>query len=467
VIWTWGVLGLALAVGADAMPPARPFSSPGDLVSVDSSLSRIERFVLPNGMSVVLAPDAEAPVVALALSYDVGVRDEPDERPGLASVVQNLMLHGTKHVGAGEYERQLKAAGARWSWRTKVDSSLLSVTVPWESIALPLWLWSDQMGFLSDSLTEARVAQAVATIDENHERRVDDVAMGHTWQMIERALYPEGHPYHRLATPPGQFLRGLTVAEVRTFVQRFYTPDRAHLVISGAFDPARTRQLVTRYFAGLRGGPAGARRTAERPLPGREQRLQLAARVNLPAVTVAWSTPPMQEPDDIALDIVAELLIGHRAGLLRLKLIDELKVATKVSAREYSRRLGSVFVINATAAPGHTAADLLSAIDGVLSDVTVHPASSFMFTGAVAGYVIDHLFRLQVHATRAELYAQCDAHGILATCIPTWLNGYLQLTDRQLSDTIARQLRPDRRVVIQVVPSPDAPIAGAPSDIAP
>ena len=169
-----------------------------------------------------------------------------------ASVAQSLMLRGTRHVGSGEYGQLLQRAGGRWAWRTGIDRSFFSVTVPSEAVALPLRLWSDQYGFSADTLTDARIAQQVAEIDDDYARRFEDVPLGHLWQTMDQALYPPSHPYHQAADRPGQSLRGLTVAEVRAFLERYYnTPDRARLVLSGAFNPARAHFLVMQYFGTL------------------------------------------------------------------------------------------------------------------------------------------------------------------------------------------------------------------------
>jgi zinc protease len=459
VIWSWVVLATVLAMGAETPTPARPLASPSDLVSVDSSLTGVQRFVLPNGMTVVLMPDFEAPVVGMELSYEVGLRDEPEQRWGLVSVVQSLMLRGTKHVGSGDYDRLLSAVGGRWSWKTGVDRSFFSVTVPSDAIALPLWLWSDQMGFLAETLTDARIAQQVAEIDDDYVRRNDDVPLGHLWEIRDGALFRSGHPYHRAPNRPGRTLHAITVAEVRAFIARHFTPDRARLVLSGAFDPARVRVLVSQYFATLR-GTAGPLPVGPRPVLERETHVRVAAHVNLPAVTVAWSSAPEYEPDDAALDAVAALLTGERAGLLRFKLVDQLKIATEVSADQYSRRLGSLFVIKATAAHGHTASELLTAIDGVLQDIRAHPTATYWFVAAVMGIVIDRVFEMQDHAERAAQYARCDEHGLLSTCVDVWLQRYLNLTPVAVATAVARQLPLDRRVVIEIIPSPDASIAG-------
>ena len=115
-----------------------------------------------------------------------------------------------------------------------------------------------------------------------------------------------------------------------------------------------------------------------------------------------------------------------------------------------------MFVITATAASGHSAADLLAAIDDVLRGAKLSPPSAYLFIGAVAGYVIDSVFALQTHAARAAQYAYCDERGLLSSCVGTWLRRYLQLSASDLSNAIVRQLPLDRRVVIEVIPSRDA-----------
>ena len=175
-------------------------------------------------MTVILAPDFETPVVGMELSYKVGFSDEPDGRPGLASVAQSLMLRRTHdHVRSGEYGQLLRGVGGHWTWQTGIDRSSFSATVPSDAIALPLWLWSNQMGFLADTLTEERIAQQVVEIDDDYAWRFEVATRAHV-AVVDQAVYPPSHPYHHAANRPGQALRGLTVAEVRAFLERYYTP---------------------------------------------------------------------------------------------------------------------------------------------------------------------------------------------------------------------------------------------------
>ena len=136
------VVLLALAVASHAGATTRP-------APVEAP---VEHFVLPNGLTVLLATDHKAPLIGMQLRYRVGTRDEPESRPGLAGLVQRLMMRATMHLGEGDYDRYLDGAGGFDSgWRTAVDQSISWVTVPAEEVALPLWLWSDQMGFFAST----------------------------------------------------------------------------------------------------------------------------------------------------------------------------------------------------------------------------------------------------------------------------------------------------------------------------
>jgi zinc protease len=447
------VAGLALALSA---------SVPGTARATQARLGpSATRVVLPNGLTVLLAPDSEVPVVGLELCYRVGSRDDPEGRPGLAALVHRLMVRATTHVGEGEYDRRLDAAGvANSRWTTELDRTYFRLTVPADELALPLWLWSDQMGFLVGGLDQRLIDQQIATLQNEYVQRIENAPGGRVAGMTTAALYPPEHPYHRGAWRAAESLRGITVADLRAFVESHYTPDRATLVLTGDFDTRHALALVEKYFGTLRNGPPAPRRTGSRPILPGEVRLHVAARVELPSVTIAWSTPGIWQPGDPELDLIAQLLAGPRAGFLRFKLVDQLKIATAVSANQYSRDLGSEFVIHATAARGHTPAELIAAIDDVVLGLSARPANAYYLNASVTGYLVDKLFAVEDHAARASLYARCEERGILGHCLEAWLQRYTSLTTGQLSTTIGRELPPDRRVIVEVVPTADAPIAG-------
>jgi zinc protease len=444
---------LLLALGVSTPALARATEAP--------PAPSLERMVLPNGLTVVLATDHAVPVVGMQLCYQVGSRDEPDARPGLAALVPRLMVRATTHLAEGQYDRALDAAGATGStWRVEPDRTCFKTTVPAAEVALPLWLWSDQMGFLSGRLDQRLIDQQIVTVKNEQVQRIENTPLGHLTDIESARIYPAGHPYRASPLPDGERLRGIGVPEVRAFVVAQYTPDRATLVLSGDFHTARAIDLVQRYFGTIPRGPGTPRRAAAPPVLFGQTRLHLAARVEQQSVTLVWPTVPFYQPGDAELDLVSELLTGSRAGLLRIKLVNVLGIASSVTSRQYSRQLGSLFVIHATAAPGHTPEELVAATDDLLRSVQGAGPNGYVLAGSIAGYLMGRLFALEDHAARAERYARCEEGGILSSCIETWTRSYTQVDAARIAATVARELPLDRRLIIEAVPTADAPIAG-------
>jgi predicted Zn-dependent peptidase len=428
----------------------------------------VPRVVLPNGLVVLLAEDHKAPVVGLELRYAVGSRDDPPDRPGLAALTQRLMVQATKHVGKGQYERWLDGAGA-WDSRyaTSLDRSTFRVTVPSNRLALPLWLWSDQMGFFIERLDDAMIAEQVAVVLNEHAQKIDSVPGGHVRDFVDAAMYPPDHPYHRGWLRGSPDLANVTAREVRAFVEAHYRPEQAILALDGDFESVRALSLVHQYFAPVgTEGPAAHAQGAP-PRLDRETRLTVAAHVDLAMVMVAWSTPPDHAPGDAELDLVAQLLAGSRAGWLRWKLVDELRIASQVSAHQSSRQYGSQFAIEATATRGHRPEELVQAIDGVLQRVQSTNADDHSMHGAITGYIVDPSFGFEQSGARADEYAECEEFRLAGGCLEAWSARYTGVTAEQLSAVATRELPLGRRVVVEVFPADDAPIGGELRDVAP
>jgi predicted Zn-dependent peptidase len=461
---TWAAAGsrrlrrlAALAVGlAVARGPGA-----GAATDVGRREAPINRVVLPNGLTVLLVREGKVPLVGMTLQYRVGSRDDPAERPGLSALAAKMMVRTTMHLAEGEYERRLEAAGSYDSkWNTGFDRSTLALTVPAEEIALPLWLWSDQMGFFAQRIDERLIQQQLAALRNERLQKIDSRPAGRVSELASQALYPAGHPYRHAALFLVDGLTSVTPAELRAFVLSHYTPDRATLVLTGDFDSRRALELVVKYFGSLRAGGATARPAAPAPALAGGTRLEVEAGVELPAVTIAWPTPPDYAPGDAELALVAELLVGKRAGWLRWRLVDELGVATDVSAHQRSRELGSEFVITVRAARGHTPAELVAAVDEVLGRLQQHPPDGFSFGGALSGLFLERVGAIEQSVERATIYADCERQGVRAGCVSWWLRPFTTIEPGALSDAVIRWLPLARRVVVETIPTAGAPVAG-------
>jgi zinc protease len=412
---------------------------------------------LENGLTVVLEEDHRAPVVSMRLRYATGTRDDPRELPGLAHLVERLMLSRTAHVDDGMYEHYLETVGASsFSNGLGLDWTAFFATVPSNAIPMVLWLWSDQMGFLTTRLDEDHVKAAKEVVRSEQRSRVDRVPYGAVRELAQDALYPAGHPYHGARS--GGSLDRVTEADVARFALAHYGPNGAVLVMSGDVD-ASILPTVAKYFAPIPRVSDSSPPPPTKPLTG-EVRLQVAAGVKAAAVAIDWPTPAIYQPGDADLDVLARVMCGQHASALGWELIDGRKIATRVTASQTSRALGSDFSIWIVLAPGHTPDEALAATDAVLKDLQTLPLPGDIVDRARHDYLSSRLLEVDDPAARARHYASFVSSGRSAAAFVPDLQSHYLVTPASLQDAAATWLPRTNRVVTIVTPDPRAPASG-------
>jgi zinc protease len=424
-------------------------------------LGSVEQRHLDNGLTVVVQEDHRVPQVALTIRYEGGDSVSPRGMEGTATVTAFLMVRGpTEHVAAGDYQRLLAQAGASnvqdntWS-----GGMAFQATVPASQLALPLWLWSDQMGFFAPALADERVAAEKAKLREMRRVDIEGAPMARLEVFANEELFPPGHPSRAwMATP--QSIDHVDRAAVRAFHDRWIVPQRATLVIVGDVKASEAFGLVERYFGTFPGAPAPREPPpAAPPLTG-EVQIDVAANVPTANVSIRWLTPRDLTTDDARLDVVAHLLSGRQTAWIYWKLVDEEKIATKVDAYQSSSQYASEFGLSVVGARGRTAAELLAAVDSAMDAARTRVARQREINGAVYEMCVDKLLWLEGMSYRAQRYAGFSVLVGTPSYIDHNFDRYRDITPGIVHDTIARWLPPDKRVVFLVTPKPDAAPGG-------
>src|SRR5581483_3553517 len=202
-----------------------------------------------------------------------------------------------------------------------------------------------------------------------NERRqtVENRPYGLAEEAVTQLIFPPGHPYHADVIGSHADIQAATLDEVKRFFKQYYTPNNASLAIVGDIDTVQVRRLVERYFGTLRRGPQVPPVTAVTPPITAERRRIVTDRVELPRVYLAWITPPLFALGDAEADVAAAILGGGPSSRLYKTLVYERQIAQNVRARQSSLRLGSMFQIEVTARPGHTADEIDRAVDEELA----------------------------------------------------------------------------------------------------
>src|SRR6204780_4963743 len=345
---------VSLAQPAPKLAPTKPLKVP-DLT--------YERYTLPNGLTVLLHEDHRLPLVAVDLWYHVGPVNEVQGRTGFAHLFEHMMFEGSEHVGEKAHFKYLEGAGATdINGTTDYDRTNYFETVPSNQLDLALWLESDRMGFLLETLDRTKLTNQRDVVrnelrqDEGQPYDVADEAKGHL-------LFPKGHPYYGNVIGSHADVEAARLSDVRDFFAHYYTPNNASIAIAGDFDRAKVKALVDKYFGPIPRGPEVEKPVVVTPPIESERRATVTDTVQLPRVSIAWLTPEGFKPGDAEADFFMRVLGGGKTSRLYRKLVYEQQIAQTVKCQNTSLTLTSMAQCDVIARPGVKPEDLEAAID--------------------------------------------------------------------------------------------------------
>src|SRR5215470_11877211 len=217
---------------------------------------KYSQFTLPNGLNVILHEDHSVPIVTVNVWYRVGSARERPGRTGFAHLFEHLMFMGSGHVKPGEFDQLLESAGGDNNASTGNDRTNYWINVPSNALELALFLESDRLGYLLDTMTPKTVDAQRDVVKNERRQSVENQPYGMADVVLGEMLFPEGHPYH---WPVIGYMPDLTAAsyeDVVAFFKRYYTPSNASLVVAGDFEPARAKALVEKWFSDVKAAPA-------------------------------------------------------------------------------------------------------------------------------------------------------------------------------------------------------------------
>src|SRR5262252_6269201 len=314
------------------------------------------KHTLANGLDVLLHEDHECPIVAVNLWYHVGSKNETPGHTGFAHLFEHLMFEGSQHYDRG-YFQPLQGAGATLNGSTNADRTNYWEVMPSNALELALWMESDRMGHLLPALTEAKFSNQRDVVLNERRQNYENRPYGLAPMALLAALFPADHSYHWTTIGEVADLHAVTLDQVHAFFRRYYHPANASLALAGDLDSDDALALVDRYFGSIASGERVAPIRETAALAG-QTRIYYEDRVELPRIHIAWLTPRMFGEGDADLDLAADLLANGKTSRLYKRLVFEERLATDVSATQNSREMAGYMQLTATAAPGHSLAEL-------------------------------------------------------------------------------------------------------------
>jgi zinc protease len=433
---TFTLGALALALSARAADPTIAF----------------ERYRLPNGLTVILSQDHRLPQVAVNVWYHVGAANQAPGRSGFAHLFEHMMFSGSKHVQPSPF-KVLEGIGGVANGSTSFDRTNYYEVVPSNELATALWLESDRLGFLLETLDASKLQVQRDVVSNERRQSYENRPYGLTRLRICDLLYPSPHPYYQCVIGSIQEIQAASLEDVKAFFREFYGPQNAALAIVGDFDPAQARALVERYFGPIPAGPAVARPAVPQPrLAGVVKESLEDPVAEVPRLDLVWNGTVLFADDEPAGDVLAEVLAGSEVSRLTRSMIHGSRVAASVSSGNQATGLGGWFQVTAVANAGRGAEDLLGPVQAAIDELKKSGPTAEEVERAKRKIIAGQLRGIERIGARADLLNSYQTY----LGDPGWLGKdlarYRAVTAVAVQAFARKYLADDRRIELTTLP---------------
>jgi zinc protease len=436
-----------------------------------------QRFVLKNGLTLIVHEDRKVPIVAVNVWYHVGSKNEKRGRTGFAHLFEHLMFNGSENY-PGEFFTPFEQAGATdQNGTTSEDRTNYFQNVPTSALDMALWMESDRMGHLLGAIDQAKLDEQRGVV-QNEKRQGENEPYGQVFEFLQSRIYPANHPYSWTTIGSMEDLDAAKLEDVKAWFQDYYGAANAVVVLAGDIDPKTALEKVERYFGDIPSGPPVAKQTVWVAKRTGHQRGVMQDRVPQARVYKIWNIPEWGSPDLDYLNLASDVLSSGKTSRLFKRLVYDEQIATDVVAGISPSEIGSTFQVYATARPGDDLAKVEKAIDEELARFlrtgptpaelarvkTQHRAAFIRGIERIGGFggKSDVLAQSEVFGGRPDAYKESFAR--IAAATPAHL---LAASQRWLSDgdyTLEVRPFPEFQAVASSVDRAKLPAIGAPPD---
>ena len=398
------------------------------------------RWVLPNGLILLMNEDHSTPLVAVDVVYHVGAKNEQPGHTGLAHLCEHLMGEGSPNEPLPEHAfiQSIGGTSARWA-ETSEDVTDYYATVPSNQLETMLWLESDRMAAPLSRADAAHLTAAREVIRQERaqfrEAFLPQLARAVTLPWVTDA------PYHIDPLGPMTDLNSATAQEAKTFCAPYYVPNNAIVSLSGDFTAARAKALVAKYFGGIRRAPEPQRPIVSAAHDSTLHRTVLEdTRLRNPAFQRAWPGASFANPDRPALIALASILSRDRTGRLTKALVYDRALATRVIAFNADLEQAGIFQINVYPRPGASLTIIEQVMDSVIGDVREHGVTAEEIEPFKRSNAVEAVTTLQSRLMRADTLANGEGFAHNPVAYATQVNEVFALVPADILRAARRYL---------------------------
>jgi zinc protease len=441
----WLLAAILLSTILSPATPARTLNIP------------VVYYKLPNGLRVVISEDHVAPVVTVAVYYNVGFRIEPKGRTGFAHLFEHMMFQGSANVKKFEHAKYVEANGGSLNGHTDFDYTNYFETLPSDRVEMGLWLEADRMRSLDVTPENLKNQQNVVS----EEVRVNVLNQPYglfewidLWGNANQNYYNSHNGYGDLKD-----IEAATIEDVRSFFKTYYAPNNAVLTIAGDVDANEVKKMVEKYFSNIPTQPRPAIPDIAEPPQTKEKRVQEPDKLaTVPALAVGYHAPDQKSPDFAPVVLLDLILQGDDSSRLYQRLVKEKELsldlvgAVNLSGNEFDYYGPMLITTRSTYKPGHTADEIVREMDAVLADIAQNGVTEKELADAKVRYRSDFYDQLESTFGKAHLLSCLALFRDDPAQINSALTPFESVTREQVKMVAKRYFVPENRTVVDRVP---------------
>lgn len=416
-------------------------------------------YKLPNGLKVVISEDHMAPVVTVAVYYNVGFRVEPKGRTGFAHLFEHMMFQGSANVKKFEHAKFVEANGGNLNGHTDFDYTNYFETLPSNRVEMGLWLESDRMRSLDISAENLKNQQNVVS-EEIRVNVLNQPYQSFEWIDLWENAFSNWNNSHN---GYGNLVEvnAATVEDVRNFFKTYYAPNNAVLTIAGDVDVNEVKQMVEKHFAGISAQPTPPPPNLSEPPQTKEKRVEQTDKLaNTPALATGYHIPAQNSPDFPAMALLVQILQGDDSSRWFQRLVKEKELTLDLTGglnyfgNEFDYSGPMIMTTRATYKPGHTADEVLKEMDGVVTELIQKGVADKELADAKVRFRSSFYNQVESSFGKAHLLSCLALFRDDPNQINHLLDPFDKVSGEQIKAAARKYLVAENRTVIDRVPQP-------------
>lgn len=423
------------------------------------------KYVLDNGLTLIVHEDHKAPIVAVNVWYHVGSKNEKLGKTGFAHLFEHLMFNGSENNDDDYFQVMERIGATTLNGTTNKDRTNYFQNIPTSAVDLALWMESDRMGHLLGAVTQEKLDEQRGVV-QNEKRQGDNQPYAVVNELMTKATYPAGHPYSWTVIGSMEDLDAASLEDVHEWFKTYYGAANAVLVVAGDITPEVAKEKVEKYFGDIPPGPPISKHdTWIAKMTGTKRQI-VEDRVPQARVYKVWNVPEWGSEEIAYLDLASDVLAMGKTSRLYKRLVYDDQIATNVAAYYSPGEIGSQFVIHATVKPGGDLHEVEAIINEVFGKFLVEGPTQEELQRVKTKHISNFIRGIEGiggFGGKSDILAQSEAYGDGPDHYKKYLRYVANSTVKDIKDAANKWLS-DGEYILEVHPYPNYVTAAVGAD---